>query len=245
MLRFYWNGPWYYRNQGSPFYCIVAALGVSPWKQAIRTQPKWHRNPTSCSSFVMIWGSMTCTVMGGRTIIRRIWTGWRNRGCDLLRRTAPTYLFSVSGCDSHRKDPGAIAPDDVPARAARLRSQKVLHPEIQMQVPLEEEMLPKYFQRAGYVCGTFGKWHVGGKGFARWSMALTHIMPAWRTPRPPPSKAARESTTSTAAAEKFIEANRNRPSWSIWPTIHRTFPTMHNDSASKRTRTPSSPFTPP
>src|SRR5881398_26483 len=42
-------------------------------------------------------------------------------------------------------------------------SQKVLHPEIEMQVPLSEKMLPRYFKQAGYVWAAIGKWHVGGK----------------------------------------------------------------------------------
>src|SRR4051812_914700 len=44
-------------------------------------------------------------------------------------------------------------------------SQKVLHPEIQLEVPLTEKMLPKYFKEAGYVSAAIGKWHVGGNGF--------------------------------------------------------------------------------
>src|SRR3954468_944381 len=44
-------------------------------------------------------------------------------------------------------------------------SQKVLHPEIQMQVALSERMLPQYFRDAGYVSAAIGKWHVGGQGF--------------------------------------------------------------------------------
>src|SRR5881396_1510580 len=44
-------------------------------------------------------------------------------------------------------------------------TQKVLHPEIEMQVPLTEKMLPRYFKQAGYVSAAIGKWHVGGKGF--------------------------------------------------------------------------------
>ena len=36
-------------------------------------------------------------------------------------------------------------------------AQKALHPEIQMQVPLAEKMIPKYFKDAGYVSAAIGK----------------------------------------------------------------------------------------
>jgi arylsulfatase A-like enzyme len=34
-----------------------------------------------------------------------------------------------------------------------------------MYIPYEEIMLPEALKRAGYVCGSFGKWHVGGPGY--------------------------------------------------------------------------------
>src|SRR6478609_49245 len=36
-------------------------------------------------------------------------------------------------------------------------SQRVLHPEIELQVPLSEKMLPQYFKDAGYVSAAIGK----------------------------------------------------------------------------------------
>src|SRR2546425_2234891 len=44
-------------------------------------------------------------------------------------------------------------------------TQKLLHPEIELQVPLTEKMISRYLKAAGYVTGAFGKWHVGGEGF--------------------------------------------------------------------------------
>ena len=90
-------------------------------------------------------------------------------------------------------------------------SQKVLHPEIQMQVPLEEEMLPKYFQRAGYVCGAFGKWHVGGKGFGPLEHGFDTYHAGMANTTPSAVEGGKGEYDLTAAAEKFIEANRNRP----------------------------------
>ena len=52
----------------------------------------------------------------------------------------------------------------LPGRADCL-AQKVLHPEIERQVPLSEKMLPRYLKEAGYVSAAIGKWHVGGKGY--------------------------------------------------------------------------------
>jgi arylsulfatase A len=40
-------------------------------------------------------------------------------------------------------------------------SQRVLHPEITMQVPVSVKTLPRYFKEAGYTTGFIGKWHIG------------------------------------------------------------------------------------
>lgn len=90
-------------------------------------------------------------------------------------------------------------------------AQKVLHPEIEMQVPLTEKMLPQYFKPAGYACAAFGKWHVGGKGFG----PLEHGFDAYHPGRPNTTPSATEGGKGeydlTAAAEQFIEANRDKP----------------------------------
>ncbi|WP_285715352.1 sulfatase-like hydrolase/transferase, partial [Proteus vulgaris] len=40
-------------------------------------------------------------------------------------------------------------------------SQRVLHPEIMMHVPLSVKTFPRYFKELGYVTGCIGKWHIG------------------------------------------------------------------------------------
>jgi arylsulfatase A len=90
-------------------------------------------------------------------------------------------------------------------------SQKVLHPEIEMQVPLSEKMLPQYFKSAGYMSAAIGKWHVGGEGFG----PLEHGFDACHSGKPNTKPSATEGGKGeydlTAFAERFMETNRDRP----------------------------------
>ena len=90
-------------------------------------------------------------------------------------------------------------------------SQKVLHPEIEMQVPLTEKMLPRYFKPAGYVCGAFGKWHVGGKGFGPLEHGFDVYHPGKANTTPSATEGGKGEYDLTQAAEQFIEANREKP----------------------------------
>ena len=90
-------------------------------------------------------------------------------------------------------------------------SQKLLHPEIQMQVPLEEKMIPEYLKAAGYVSGAFGKWHVGGKGFEPQDQGFDLCHPGRPNTTPSETEGGKGEYDLTSQAVKFIEANRDRP----------------------------------
>lgn len=98
----------------------------------------------------------------------------------------------------------------LPGRSDRI-SHKVLHPEIQMQVPLSERTMPRYFKDLGYVSAAIGKWHVGGKGFGPLEHGFDLYHPGRANTEPSPTEGGKGEYDLTAAAERFIEANRERP----------------------------------
>lgn len=90
-------------------------------------------------------------------------------------------------------------------------SQKVLHPEIQMQVPLREKMLPRYLKEAGYVSAVIGKWHVGGQGFGPREHGFDLYHPGQANTTPSATEGGKGEYDLTAAAEQFIETHQDRP----------------------------------
>ncbi len=90
-------------------------------------------------------------------------------------------------------------------------AQKVLHPEIEMQVPLTEKMLPRYFKPAGYACGAFGKWHVGNKGFGPLEHGFDSYHPGQANTQPSATEGGKGEYDLTAAVMQFMEAHREQP----------------------------------
>lgn len=98
----------------------------------------------------------------------------------------------------------------LPGRSDRV-SQKLLHPEIEMQVALEEKMIPEYLKAYGYVSAAIGKWHVGGKAFGPLEQGFDTYHPGRPNTQPSATEGGKGEYDQTAAAEAFIEANRDRP----------------------------------
>lgn len=90
-------------------------------------------------------------------------------------------------------------------------SQKLLHPEIQMQVPLEEGMICDYLKQAGYATAAVGKWHVGGPKFGPLEHGFDAYHPGKPNTMPSATEGGKGEYDLTAAAEKFIEEHQDRP----------------------------------
>mgnify|MGYP000848162890 CR=1 FL=1 len=98
----------------------------------------------------------------------------------------------------------------LPGRA-NASSQKLLHPEIEMQVPLEEKMVCDYLKDAGYSTAAIGKWHVGGAGFGPLEHGFDFYHAGKANTKPSDIEGGKGEYDLTAAAEKFIEEHRDRP----------------------------------
>jgi arylsulfatase A len=98
----------------------------------------------------------------------------------------------------------------LPGRADCI-AQKVLHPEIERQVPQSEKMLPKYLKKAGYVSAAIGKWHVGGKGFEPLEHGFDVYHPGNASTTPYLTEGGKGEYDLTAFAERFIETNKAKP----------------------------------
>jgi arylsulfatase A len=113
--------------------------------------------------------------------------------------------------------------DWLPGRTDRL-SQKLLRPNIRQQLPLEEVTLAEALKPAGYVSGSIGKWHLGGRGYLPKQQGFDVNVGGTQGGSPPggyfnfktPTLAARDpdeylTDRLTEEAERFIERNQDRP----------------------------------
>lgn len=94
---------------------------------------------------------------------------------------------------------------------ADLNSQRVLHPEINTNIPLSIRTFPKYFKEAGYTTGFVGKWHVGDSpgpaehGFDRVYDGQPH------NTEPSETEGGKSEYLLTSQTLEFIEENKDRP----------------------------------
>ena len=90
-------------------------------------------------------------------------------------------------------------------------AQRLLHPPMRQQLPLEERTLAERLRAAGYATGMVGKWHLGGAGFEPREQGFDVYHPGQATTKPSDVEGGKGEYDLTAAAERFIDANRGRP----------------------------------
>jgi arylsulfatase A len=90
-------------------------------------------------------------------------------------------------------------------------SQKLLHPPMRQHLPLEEKTLAEHLRGAGYATAMIGKWHLGGAGFTPREQGFDVFHPGQATTSPSDVEGGKGEYDLTREAERFIDANRERP----------------------------------
>jgi arylsulfatase A len=90
-------------------------------------------------------------------------------------------------------------------------SQKLLHPAMRQQLPLEEVTLAERLKAAGYATAAIGKWHLGGEGFSPLEQGFDVYHAGQATTKPGETEGGKGEYDLTREAQRFIDANRERP----------------------------------
>ena len=90
-------------------------------------------------------------------------------------------------------------------------SQKLLHPAMKQQLPLEEETLAERLKANGYATACIGKWHLGGKGYLPPEQGFDVYHPGQANTEPGADEGGKGEYDLTRAAIAFMETNRTRP----------------------------------
>lgn len=90
-------------------------------------------------------------------------------------------------------------------------AQRLLHPVMRQQLPLEERTIAERLRDAGYATAMIGKWHLGGAGFLPPDQGFDLYHAGTATTKPNDVEGGKGEYDLVAAAERFIDANRTRP----------------------------------
>jgi arylsulfatase A-like enzyme len=120
-------------------------------------------------------------------------------------------------------------------------SQKLIHPEIEMQVPLDEKMICNYLKEAGYATAAIGKWHVGGAKFGPVEHGFDMYHAGRANTKPSATEGGKGEYDLTAAAEKFIEEHQDRP---FFVYLAHNTPHIPYDAQARRIRNNAQAFEP-
>jgi arylsulfatase A-like enzyme len=105
--------------------------------------------------------------------------------------------------------------DWIPGRPNAV-SQRVLQPEMALQVPLSIKMMPRYFREAGYATGLFGKWHVGkSPGPAEHGFETVYHPGESKNTTPTDSEGGKAEYELTGEVIKFLREHKDRPFFAL------------------------------
>jgi arylsulfatase A len=90
-------------------------------------------------------------------------------------------------------------------------AQMLLQPEINQQLPAGERTIADRLKTIGYVSALIGKWHLGGKGCLPTDRGFDVYHPGKEKTVPSATEGGKGEYDLTIAAEKFIDANKDRP----------------------------------
>jgi arylsulfatase A len=90
-------------------------------------------------------------------------------------------------------------------------SQRLLHPAMRQQLPLEEQTLAERLRAAGYATAMIGKWHLGGADFAPPAQGFDVFHAGQATTTASDAEGGKGEYDLTREAGRFIETNRDRP----------------------------------
>ncbi len=96
-------------------------------------------------------------------------------------------------------------------------SQKLLHPQINMQLPLEQTTMAEHLKAAGYATACIGKWHLGGAGFGPKEQGFDVVYGGKANTPPRADEGGKGEYDLTAHAIDFVRANRDRPFFLFLP----------------------------
>src|SRR5437868_8869722 len=91
------------------------------------------------------------------------------------------------------------------------KSQMVLHPKINMQLPLEEKTLAEYLKATGYTSACIGKWHLGNAGFLPKDQGFDVAYAGQANTTPSTTEGGKGEYDHTSHALQFIDDNKDKP----------------------------------
>ena len=123
----------------------------------------------------------------------------------------PADLLALPRRDRHRHPPGTTASDHLPAGPTRLSVSATAAPDDAPAVAARRKHAGRAPGAAGYATACIGKWHLGGTGFGPSEQGFDLYYAGHAVTEPSDSEGGKGEYDLTAHAERFIEAQRERP----------------------------------